>query len=878
MDVEEWLDIHRRRRDGVPIRQIARDKSMSRNTVRRALESDTPPGPRTRRSPGSSIDAYEPQIVEMLLQDPAISTAAIGRRIGWTRSHTVLKDHVRDLRAQITPEQHSRPAAYALPAELTSFVGRRTELSELCDMLAYGRLVTLAGPGGVGKTRLAVRAADGMRQRFPDGIWLVQLESLSDPALLAQSLLDALGIADPSRSTGDPVPRLIQDLQGRRALLILDNCEHLVDAVAPLLTTLLQQAPELTVLATSRQLLGVPGEQPVLVPPLPIPASEDSDELVRTLASPAVSLFVDRAAAVLPGFTVTEANQELIARLCRALEGIPLAIELATVRLRVLSPADLLEHLHHRFAVLTEGSPTVPARQRTLEATIAWSFELCTDHERALWARASVFAGGFDIAAATAVCADDRLPVPAILDAISGLVTKSILVREEQGGQVRFRMLETIREFGHAQLAPERVPVLRARHRDWCLGLIDEFLARWFGPDQIAWKQRMRREQANLRAALERALDPVDGDVAAAQRMVGLPWLLWATALSPTEHRRWLHRALEASDELTPERARALVTCGFVAAAQGDLETARAVATEGRALAQTFDIPETRAFATHIVGLVSQFSGQLEEARTHLNEALAEYHALGASDHLVAALETHLGMFHLSCGELDEASTHFQVVHARCEAHGERWARIFATDGLGYIALARGDLDRATVCARDALDLAVAFDDTIGLAFAIELVAWTAAAHDQPGRAAVFLGAASSIWGSFGQQLYGSRFWQQWREVYVAAVSATLGETAFEAAHGHGATLTHAEMARLALDRDQRDTPLVPSPSSLSDREREIVELAAQGQTNREIAEQLYLSHRTVEGHVSRALEKLGLKRRGQLAGWVSEHAVAAGR
>jgi ATP/maltotriose-dependent transcriptional regulator MalT len=437
-------------------------------------------------------------------------------------------------------------------------------------------------------------------------------------------------------------------------------------------------------------------------------------------------------------------------------------------------------------------------------------------------------------------------------------------------------MLETIREFGHEQLSPARVPVLRARHREWCLGLIDDFLARWFGPDQIAWKQRMRREQANLRAALERALDPVDGDALAAQRMVGLPWLLWATALSPTEHRRWLHRALDASADPTPERARALVTCGFVAAAQGDLDTARAVASEGRALAQSLDIPDTRAFATHIVGLVSQFSGQTEDARALLNEALGEYHALGVPDHLVAALETHLGMFHLSCGELDEAEAHFRVVRARCEARGERWARIFATDGLGYIALARGDLDGATALAREGLDLAVTFDDTIGLAFAIELVAWTAAARDQPGRAAVFVGAAASLWGSFGQQLYGSRFWQQWREVYVAAASASLGETAFDAAYRHGAGLSHADMTRLALDRDQRDTSVTPSAARLSCREREIVELVAQGMTNREIGDRLYLSHRTVEGHVSQALEKLDLKRRGQLAAWICEDAAAA--
>jgi len=871
MKVEDWLDIHRRRREGVPIRQIAREKSMSRNTVRRALESDSPPGPRTRRSPGSAIDAYEPQILELLLQDPSISTAAIGRRIGWTRSHTVLKDHVRQLRAQLAPDPSERPEVHVMPAELTSFVGRRAELTELCDLLASHRSITLAGPGGVGKTRLAIRAADAMREQFPDGVWLMQLEALGDSSLVAQSLLDKLGIADSSTSTGDPVPQLIDHLQHRRTLLVMDNCEHLVDGIAPLLTTLLQSAEGLTVLNTSRQILGVPGEHVVLVSPLQPPSETGPGDLAQTLASPAVALFIDRAGAVLPGFTVTEENHPLIAKICQALEGIPLAIELATVRLRVLSPTELLEHLDHRFAVLTDGGSTVPARQRTLQATIEWSFERCTEHEQALWVRSSVFAGGFDIAAATAVCADATLPAPAILDAVTGLVTKSILVREEHSGQVRFRMLETLREFGREQLAESCVHDLHVRHRTWCLALIDEFLGDWFGGNQLMWKERMRREQANLRAALERAVAPETGDPAAAQSIVGRPWFLWATAFSLTEHRRWLHRALDADTTPTPERARALSTCGFVAAAQGDLETSRAVANEGWMVAQALEDRDTLAFATHIVGLVTQFSGQLEDARTLLNDALASYRILHTPDHQVAALETHLGMFHLSCGELDDADAHFQVVQRRCQERDERWARTFSTDGLGYIALARGDLDRATSLAREGLDLAAMFDDTIGLAFAVELMAWTSAARDQPGRAAILVGAASSLWGSFGQQLYGSRFWQQWREVYVAAASAALGQSAFEAAYAHGAGLATAEIIRLALDRDRRDT-LQPSASSvLSDRESEVAQLVAKGHTNREIAERLYLSHRTVEGHVSKALEKLGLKRRSQLAAWVSD-------
>ena len=870
MKVEDWLEIHRLRREGVPIRQIARDTSLSRNTVRRVLASDTPPSPRTRPSPGSAIDPYDEQIRDLLASDPTIPTAEIGRRIGWKRSHTVLKDRVRELRPQleVPPVGRKRTVKQpVLPSELTSFVGRRAELAELRGLMRTARLVTLTGPGGVGKTRLGIRAAMAMRDSFIDGIWMVRLDAVSDPALVAQSLLDGLGIADPSRSTGDPIPRLVEHLEHRKALLVLDSCEHLLDAVTPLLWELLQRVPELTILVTSRQPLGIAGEHVVPVYPLPVP--DDCDDVAGAIASPAVSLFADRAAATLPGFEVTEGNYRLVAQACRVLEGIPLAIELATVRLQVLSLTELLDHLHQRFAVLTGGSFVSPARQRTLQATIAWSFDLCTTHERALWARAGVFAGGFELRAAVAVCADESLPSDSILDALTGLVAKSILVREEHSGRVRFRMLDTIREFGLAQLARDERQRLRTRHREWCELLVSACSDRWFGPHQVEWKVRMRREQANLRAALEHALDPSAGDTVAALRLVG-PWFLWATALSLTEHRRWLHRALDASTDPTPERAWALVTYGFVASAQGDQPTARAASAEGLALAQKLDLPEATAFATHILGLVSEFTEQNDDALRLLGDAASRYRQLGMPEHLVAALETHLGMLHLSCGQLDDAQTHLQLVDSMCKAHDERWARSYATHFLGYIALARGDLEGAGALGREGLQLAAAFDDTIGLAFATELVAWTAAAGDEPERAAMFLGAATSLWGSFGQPLYGSHFWQERREAWSTAARNELGQVAFDAAHRHGAGLSHAELVHLALD--PRD-PTAPVPSSeLSAREREIAALVAQGRTNREIAEQLFLSHRTVEGHVSRALDKLGLRRRSQLAVWVSNN------
>ncbi|MGH8999069.1 MAG: AAA family ATPase, partial [Acidimicrobiia bacterium] len=679
MKREEWADIRRRHRQGAAIKQIARDKGISRNTVRRALAADEPPTRRARGPVGSAIDPYEPRIVELLLSEPEVSAADIARRIGWGRSLTVLKDRVRTLRRDLpkagredTPKR-GRP----LPAELTSFVGRSTELACIAGLLETARVVSLTGPGGVGKTRLAIRAASTARHHFADGTCMAQLGSLRDPALLVETLLDDFGITDPAGSASEPINRLVDHLQGRQVLLLLDNCEHLVQDVARLVTTLLESAAGLNVLATSRERLGIPGEHVVIVAPLEL--------------APAVALFADRAAAALPGFAVTDENRRLVTQLCRGLDGIPLAIELATVRLRALSLEDLLSHLDHRFAVLTQGSPAAPARHRTLETTIDWSFELCTGHERALWTRASVFAGGFDVAAATAVCADATLPAGAVLDGVAGLVAKSILVREEEAGQVRFRMLETIRELGQERLPAAEQRGLSIRHRDWCLDLVERCAAEWFGPDQIKWTRRLRREQANLRAALEHALTQ-GGGISVALRLVGGPWFLWATAFSLTEHRRWLHRALDASTGHEPERATALATCGLVASLQGDQPAAGALAAESLDLAGELSQPTAIAYATHVLGLVDFFSGDAGRAEARLGECLSSYQALGVGDDLVGALHVHLGLLFISRGELERAEAHLDEMRPRCEARGERWIRSYVLDGLGFVALARGDL------------------------------------------------------------------------------------------------------------------------------------------------------------------------------------------
>jgi predicted ATPase/DNA-binding CsgD family transcriptional regulator len=871
--VDDWLDIRQRHASGEAIKAIARDKGISRNTVRRALAADAPPSGASRPARGSVADAAEPAVLELLAADPHMTAAEIARRIGWQHSMTVLKDRIRLLRPGLDPGPAS--PLTGLPPELSTFVGREEELATIRQALQDRRLVTLTGPGGVGKTRLAYRATASAKDGFADGVRLVELAALRDPDLLPQTVLDALHISDADRSTGDPVPMVVGHLRHRHLLLVLDNCEHLLEAAAGFAVALLAAAPRLHLLVTGRQALGISGEHVIEVRPLRLPPDTPADA-AAALAHPAIALFADRAAAVRPGFCLDGPTAADAAELCRRLDGIPLAIELAAVRMRVLSVRQLLDRLEDRFALLTHGDPTRPARQRTLQDTIAWSHDLCTPPERALWSRATVFPGTFDLDALAAVCTDAEYPPDALLDSATGLAAKSLLVREsDDNGGVRFRMLETIREFGHEQLAADHERMLRSRHRDHYVEMACALRRHWYGPQQHTWARRMRAERANLRAALEFSLrDP--GGHSAALRLVGEPWFLWATSLSMTEHRRWLHRVLDAAPERSPEWARTLVTCGFVASLQGDQGAAQAMVAEASDLAHAAGDKATVAYATHASGMIAFFCDDFPAAAGLLQDAERRYRCTGSPADLLGALDVHVGLLNISRGRLDDAAGRLSATCASSEAAGESWILSYATDGLGFVALMRGDLPLARRHARRSLELTTRFEDTIGLSLALDLAAWTAAAGGEHERAAVLLGAASARWFSFGQQLYGSPDWQARRDHYQQQARRCLGEAAFEHAFRRGTLMTRPDMIGYALGRSE-PTRLPGSLTGLTAREREVAAMVADGLTNRQIAERLVVSHRTVEGHIGRILTKLGLRRRTELAAWMWRQARGSG-
>jgi predicted ATPase/DNA-binding CsgD family transcriptional regulator len=418
-----------------------------------------------------------------------------------------------------------------LPLQLTSFVGRRSEVAEVKRMLSASRLVTLKGPGGVGKTRLALKVATDVRRAFGDGVWLVELGQLRDPALLPHTLAESVGLWE---QPGRPLTAALEEyLAPRRLLLVLDNCEHLVEAVAVEVDLLLRFCPELRVLATSREPLGILGEVMLSVPPLSVPDPHRPCSLPELSRFEAVRLFADRAASAVPDFDLTEDNQLAVVEICQRLDGLPLAIELAAVRLRALSAQEIAHRLSDRYQLLTTGSRAAPARQQTLRACIQWSYDLCSPPEQLLWARLAVFDGGFELNAAEGICAGDGLAQANMLDLVASLVDKSILVGE-RGAVMRYRMLDSIREFGREKLQQTgEYAALRRRHRGWYADLVARVNVA-LGTGVVAWRQGDSRRAAELLRQSLRLKREMDEPLGTAWCLEALAWI----AASEHDHRR----------------------------------------------------------------------------------------------------------------------------------------------------------------------------------------------------------------------------------------------------------------------------------------------------------------------------------------------------
>ncbi|WP_435243150.1 LuxR C-terminal-related transcriptional regulator [Streptomyces cucumeris] len=754
-----------------------------------------------------------------------------------------------------------------LPADVTSFVGRRQQVTDAKRLLATSRVVTLTGPGGVGKTRLALHVAAATSRSFRDGVRFVELAELRDPSLFAHTVAAQLGLHDqPSRTTVDMI---VEYLGSREVLLALDNCEHLIDDCALFVDAVIRACPQVRILATSRQSLGVYGETTLVVPPLPVPSTEAVPSPDALTQYDAVKLFVDRAGAVLPGFDLRSQDCAAIARLCRTLDGIPLAIELATVWLRALSLGQIEERLSERYRLLTVSPRNAPTRQRTLQALIDWSYDLCSRPEQELWARASAFSGSFDLDGIEYVGADDGLTPEEIRHIVLSLVDKSILIRDERDGHVRYRMLETIREYGEARLmaAGEHVAVHR-RHRDWYARMVEQFQAEWMGPDQDSWILRLRREHANLREALNFCLTQ-PGDAVVALRLADkLGTYLGAQGFNSVT-RHWLDQALTASSEPSPERTSALRRNGWVALLQGDADAARPQLAEAAEAARKLGLPMESAYVTLVEGVHAASSGDMERAALLTADAVSGFSSGDELSGRLLAMSVH-GFILGDTGQRERGLALLEEAVAISAQRGEVVWRAWALLALSFVELDH-DLTHAEAAAREALDLRRRVSAKFLMAFAFEILAWVSERQGRHVRAATLSGAAAAMWRTVGTSPDYFHPVGVVHHQHIGMVRAALGDDRYDAAFRRGGDLSEQAAVDYALEAvppagEQRQAS--GDETDLTPREKQIAKLVSEGLTNKEIAARLVIAPRTAEGHVQRILIKLGFSSRAQIAAW----------
>ena len=840
--------------------------------------------------------------------EPSATTRALRDEIAAGR----LQPTRRTARSQ---EKPSHAGEHNLPAATTNFVGRERELVEVKRSLAMTGLFTLTGTGGCGKTRLALEVARDLVGVYRDGVWLVELAPLSDGTLVPQVVAGACGVEEqPGRPLLDS---LLDALGDKEMLLVLDNCEHLLDATARLTVALLGSCSRLRVLATSREPLGVAGELGWLLPALSAPDIQRSPTIKEIEGYESVRLFADRASTRHPGFGLTSGNAKAVAQVCARLEGIPLAIELAAARIGMLSAEQISERLGHSLKMLAGGDPTADHRHQTLRAALEWSFELLGKPEQMLFRRLSVFAGGFTLDAAESVGVGEGIDEEDILELLSMLTDKSLVVPEENWETgARYRLLEPVRQYAQEKLGVSGEDgAVRRRHAEFFLALAEKAEPELSKPQQAEWLHRLEVEHDNIRAALSWTLER---EIDLGARMAGALCRFWHTRGYLSEGRKSLEAVASSAVVPVHVRAKALNGLGWIAEPQGDYERAHEAYTESLELYRRSNDKRGVANTLGDLGALALDRGDYEEATSLLEESLTLHQELGSKEEVVGVLNG-LGVLASAKGDREQSISFFRKALAVSRGTGNvrrnaaslgnlgitmlvhgnpEQARVLLDEslalfretgdssniaiGLMYSALAaltQGDHARVTVLSQESLKLLQKAEDKQHIPDCLEIMAAGAGAQGRAERAARLWGAAEAMREDIGVPLQPED--RRLLGPYLALASSSLGEVAWQTSLAEGRAMMPEEAIEYSRSAEEPVLPPRLAPRSrgksatLTPREEEVAVLVSRGLTNRQIAAELFISEHTVATHIAKVLKRLGLNSRSRLSAWVTERGLS---